>query len=115
MLKLYQKILKQHTKTPGRITCLIRYNGFASSTAPEVKNTNTQMIPEDKTVITNKTPSSKNRVNLVKVAFASMQQNEEQSIVTPVTDEKIKKANTVDELLSISQGSGISRQHALKV
>ncbi|XP_076250695.1 FAST kinase domain-containing protein 4 [Rhynchophorus ferrugineus] len=113
MLKLYQKILKQHTKTPCKISALIRYNGFASSTAAEVKKSDTQTLAEvDKTVITKSSTSPKNRANLVKVAFASIQRDEG---LTPATDEKIKKANTIDELLSISQGSGISRQHALKV
>lgn len=52
---------------------------------------------------------------LVSAAFASLRnENPLNDIKTPFTDGRISKATTVGELLSISEGSGVSRRHALK-
>lgn len=54
--------------------------------------------------------------SMVAAAFAALQADKNGvEIQTPRTDERVQQAKTVDELLAISEGSGISRKHALKV
>ncbi|XP_030756831.1 FAST kinase domain-containing protein 3, mitochondrial [Sitophilus oryzae] len=117
MLKLYQRILIQPNNGIARISCLTRHNTFASSTVAEVKNSNSENFPEkeNSSAVTQRS-TPKNRNNIVKVAFASINlANTSIGIDTPIIDKKIKSATSVDELLSLSQGTGVSRHHALKV
>lgn len=56
--------------------------------------------------------------NIVAAAFASLKSDTKtvsSEIETPITDTRINKATTINELLSISEGIGISRRHALQV
>ncbi|XP_018334275.2 uncharacterized protein LOC108743267 isoform X2 [Agrilus planipennis] len=52
---------------------------------------------------------------LVAAAFASLGSKAVEEIKTPRTDERIKGAQTVEELLNLSEGSGLSRRFALKI
>ncbi|XP_045467334.1 FAST kinase domain-containing protein 4 [Harmonia axyridis] len=69
---------------------------------------------------TNDQPQYKNirsRSRIVSAAFASLNDSNkfEVDINTPHTDSKISNASTVDDLLSISKGEGVSRRIALKI
>ncbi|XP_060524160.1 uncharacterized protein LOC132700689 [Cylas formicarius] len=91
---------------------LTRINAFLSSVVTEPKSN--VVISEDENHIEKITNPKRN--NLVSVAFASLRTEQALSAIsTPFTDQKIKKSQTVDDLLSISVGSGTSRRHALKV
>ena len=57
--------------------------------------------------------NSKN--SLVSAAFDALKTNEHTDVQVPITDNRILSAKTIDELLSISEGSGVARRHALKV
>lgn len=77
-----------------------------STASAELKNAETNRVSR----------SSTN--NIVAAAFASLNMEPQTSasdIKTPFTDGKIEKAKTVDELLSVSNGNGVSRKTALKV
>ncbi|GJQ84445.1 hypothetical protein Trydic_g15661 [Trypoxylus dichotomus] len=52
---------------------------------------------------------------MVAAAFASLQKEIPVEIDTPQTDRRISSAQTVNEILSISEGNSVSRKHALKV
>lgn len=59
---------------------------------------------------------SKSSNSMVTAAFAALKSNSnEEEIVTPQTDAKLKNAKSVKDLLSISNGIGVSRKHALNV
>lgn len=60
---------------------------------------------------------SKSQTGIVAAAFAALKPENADidNIRTPLTDEKLAGAKTVNQLLDISTGSGISRRHALKV
>jgi len=74
----------------------------------------TTATPAAKPVEQNEIQAKKN--NLVAAAFASLNDaNQRLDVETPFTDEKISKAQNVDDLLTISNGAGVSRRHALKV
>ncbi|KAG5882845.1 hypothetical protein JTB14_022356 [Gonioctena quinquepunctata] len=51
---------------------------------------------------------------MVAEVFASLH-SESNKVHTPYTDSRLDKATTVDELLSVSEGNGVSTRHALKV
>lgn len=52
----------------------------------------------------------------VAAAFATLELDKKKAIIeTPFTDRRIQEAKDVNELLSISNGVGITRRHALKV
>jgi len=114
MFKFYQKLIIQQGKVLSRIPCLPWNNGFASSTvAAEINNVTVQSFSEDEKKTANVT--SKNH-NMIKAAFASIHSMENSwEIKTPATDHKINNAKSIDELLSLSGGTGVSRRHALKV
>ncbi|XP_063906991.1 FAST kinase domain-containing protein 4 [Zophobas morio] len=102
MLKLTQTIitnLRSNNKT------LLTYKLFKSTVAEA-----SEIRPDE-------IKNIKTGNRMVAAAFASLKpiSKLEAEISTPVTDEKITKATNVNELLAISEGSGISRRHALKV
>lgn len=62
-------------------------------------------------------PLSANK-NMVAAAFASLKSDNsaiKSEILTPNTDNRIAQATTINELLSLSEGNGTSRRHALQV
>ncbi|XP_050306177.1 FAST kinase domain-containing protein 4 [Anthonomus grandis grandis] len=113
MFKFYQKIILQQFKGINRTAHLNRHNGFATATIAETKNINAENNSESEKVgPTNSVKENK----MVKTVFASINLDvSADHIKTPFTDTKIFNASSVDELLSISEGTGISRKHALKV
>lgn len=59
----------------------------------------------------------KSQSGMVAAAFAALKPNIDGvgDIRTPITDEKLAEAKTVNQLLDISTGSGVSRRLALKI
>jgi hypothetical protein len=91
---------------------------YLKSTIAEAKNTQPNVfeteIEEEEGSKSRKYVKSHN--SMVAAVFASLRpSNQDMEIKTPLTDDKISKATNIDELLSISEGTGISRRHALKV
>lgn len=119
MLNFYQNILR-HSRSVKGLSPLMRPSGAFASTIAEVKTVSTpNTLEEDKP-----TPNSPNAIkgpvknghHMIKSVFASLELKDKSSdIETPLTDQKMENATTVDELLSLSAGSGVSRKHALKV
>ncbi|XP_066248355.1 FAST kinase domain-containing protein 4 [Euwallacea similis] len=111
MLNFYRNIF-QHSKSIKRLRPL---RSFASATIAETKSVNSTTNPEeDKEKTSSATPPKPNC--MIKTVFASIElQDKADKIATPFTDNKLEAATTVDELLSISEGNGVSRRHALKV
>lgn len=103
MLKIGQ-ILLNNLKSNKSLN-IARYDIYLKSTIAEVKVSEVQDEQQLK--------PRKSQNSMVAAVFASLQENNE--IRTPLTDDKISKARNINELLSISKGNGISRQHALKV
>ncbi|KAF2900520.1 hypothetical protein ILUMI_05669 [Ignelater luminosus] len=124
MFKITYNLIRYTKSSSGISQGLLWFNNFSS-----VPNTATVRSVE--TDVTNETNmQSKKKLNnlehplappksynaLVSAAFASLRsENPLSDIKTPFTDGRISKATTADELLSISEGSGVSRRHALKV
>lgn len=112
MLKFSQLILR-YTKNSHP---LLRY-----SSAPPIAEVKFPSNTDDTATITigpkqTLAPNEKVGNHMVAAAFAALRSETTTiEIQTPKTDEKVLKAQTVDELLSISEGTGISRRHALKV
>lgn len=113
MFKFYHKIVLQQFKGVNRITPLTWNNGLASATIAEPKNINGQNVTHDEKPTE---PHSKPTNRMIKTVFASIAlEDSDNGIHTPFTDSKLLNAKSVDELLSISEGSGVSRKHAMKV
>ncbi|XP_066150769.1 FAST kinase domain-containing protein 4 [Euwallacea fornicatus] len=111
MLNFYRNIF-QHSKSLKRLPPL---RSFVSATIAEAKSVNNATNPEEEKDKTSSTTPPKSNC-MVKTVFASIQlQDKDDQINTPFTDKKLETATTVDELLSISEGNGVSRRHALKV
>lgn len=115
MLKFTQSLRKN-------ITGLNSFLRFTSSTtaSPPLEAVSKEVTSrEEKINITQKNLKYANQ--MVAAAFASLQDDALLSTVesteakTPFTDRRITEAKTVNDLLSISEGSGVSRKHALKV
>lgn len=91
------------------------FNRLCLSTISSVELKN---VPENNTSAVTSTRTKNTgevRNNMVAAVFASLQNETQSHIETPQTDSRISSAGTVNELLSISDGSFISRKHALKV
>lgn len=122
MLKLSQ-IIVNSSKNKSRLPTLSRFNNFASSyPTAELKNNgqsnSTDTFIRDNVKQTTKKLIANSKANsaMVAAAFASLQSEHPlPEIKTPFTDDKITKATSIDEILSISEGTGVSRRHALKV
>ncbi|XP_050499186.1 FAST kinase domain-containing protein 4 [Diabrotica virgifera virgifera] len=116
MFKLTNVFQKSCSRSNGLVP-FIRFN-FASSSSPQLKKTNTES--ED---VSEKAENRKRLVrapqphkSMVAAAFASLNSEEVNSAIkTPQTDGKLSKATNIEELLSVSEGTGVSRRHALKV
>lgn len=114
MLKLSQvvvKCLKTINRAPGFVHC------SAFSTSLPISDTKTSETNQIEPVVEQSSrPGLSTRNNMVAAAFASLKSPDTGiDIRTPFTDGKISNAQNVNELLSISEGNGVSRRHALKV
>nr|XP_022919922.1 FAST kinase domain-containing protein 3, mitochondrial [Onthophagus taurus]XP_022919923.1 FAST kinase domain-containing protein 3, mitochondrial [Onthophagus taurus] len=92
----------------AKCTHLNGYIRLSFSSAPTVELKNVTQEPTTSETI-------KRRNGIVAAAFASLKTAEVTEINTPHTDKRIMSATNIEELLSISNGTGISRKHALKV
>lgn len=111
MLK-FTRILMQNTK----IT--VNYQNFNRLRLSTISSVELKNVPDNNVSGRSSTPTKnigEMRNNMVAAVFASLQNETQSHIKTPETDSRISSANTVNELLSISDGSLISRKHALKV
>ncbi|VEN53247.1 unnamed protein product [Callosobruchus maculatus] len=120
---MFKLIRQANPQKCGLFTSLTRYSNFSSSTSAELKN----ILPSQNDIVESDGASEgklqKSKViynfkpqnSLVAAAFASLNENHNSDIKTPYTDKKIDSAKTTEELLSVSEGSGVSRRHALKV
>ncbi|KAL1509485.1 hypothetical protein ABEB36_004210 [Hypothenemus hampei] len=116
MINFYKSIILQQSKSIKWIPSLTWYNGFASATIAEVKNINTSSLSEEDKPVGVQSKGIGKDHKMIKSVFASLQiQDKSSDIQTPFTDNKLVNAQTIDELLSVSQGTGVSRKHALKV
>lgn len=101
------------SKNTSVYSSLLRFNTISSTVSPEVKTTLTDS-DIDENVQIKRYDSKRNKI--IEAAFASLQvQRKELGIKTPFTDDKLEKASDINQLLAISEGSGVSRKHALKV
>lgn len=108
MFKLSQIITKS-----SRLSSFIRYNSLTAT--PAINNAKNKQF-EDEQQTTERTTKQHSQNSMVAAAFASLNSNENaRDIRTKVTDSKVQQANTVDELLNISHGTGVTRRHALNV
>lgn len=107
----------------------LRLNNFSSALPTAARNVESDSAPSEaaeKQGTDNQGALGKNGAPLnmtftntmVAAAFASLKSDSKSSdpeISTPLTDRRITNATTIDQLLSISDGTGVSRRHALKV
>jgi hypothetical protein len=117
MFKLTQTILTKLRSNNANVS-VMKCEKYLKSTIAEAKNTQPNVfepeIEEEEGSKSRKYVKSHN--SMVAAVFASLRpNNQDMEIKTPLTDDKISKATNIDELLSISEGTGISRRHALKV
>lgn len=107
---MFTRVLRS-SKNNSVLSPIIRFNPF-TTVSPEPKN-----IGSDIDIEENKVSKKINtrQSGIVAAAFASLQKETTHIIKTPSTDDKLYKAKSVNELLSISEGNGVSRRHALKV
>nr|CAH7741058.1 unnamed protein product [Callosobruchus chinensis] len=123
MFKLIRQV-NANAKKCGLFTSSTRYSNFSSSTSAELKNilisqndmavsdgASEGKLQKSRVIYNNVKPQN----SMVAAAFASLHENHNSDIKTPFTDKKIDSAETTEELLSVSEGSGVSRKHALKV
>lgn len=107
MFKL-TNIALRHTKTQPVFQNILRFSSSTAATEP--KQT---FASENKAKVIQPIQP---RNSMVAAAFAALQDDSAtHEIQTPRTDERVLNAKSVNELFSISEGSGISRKHALKV
>lgn len=127
MFKISRTLISS-SKTNKVLHGFLKCNNFSSSTVEvrklqhlssesndsnEVQSvTKTNVIVEPRRKIRNA-----NNNNIVAAAFASLKLSNScaEEIATPKTDSRITKASSVNELLSLSEGNGTSRRHALQV
>lgn len=112
---MFTRAIIKTSKNSAVLSSFIRFNTFSSTISPEPKTpaTDTDIYESPQT---NKSSHSFKRNRIVEAAFASLAKpTNVREIETPFTDSKLEKATTIDQLLSVSEGSGVSRRHALKV
>ncbi|XP_023029568.2 FAST kinase domain-containing protein 4 isoform X1 [Leptinotarsa decemlineata] len=111
------RIIPSTSKCCNVLPSLLRFNNFALSPPfTELKNSqdaeDISLKPRGKLNSVIGSPS--NHSAMVAEVFASLN-SEENTLRTPYTDARLEKAKNIDELLSVSQGNGVSTRHALKV
>lgn len=94
-----------------------RYGNYSSSSvSPEPKTTGVINDVESLQSPKNGRNSRVKQNTMVAAAFASLNlEAKSAEIQTPFTDKKISEAKSIDELLSLCNGTGVSRRYALKV
>lgn len=109
---MFTRVIIRTTKNSSVFSPLLRLNTYSTTASAEPKTT----IAEseiDENVHANKINGLFKRNRIVEAAFAAL--HDENQISTPSTDDKLAKATTVNQLLSVSEGSGVSRRLALRV
>lgn len=120
MFKISSALVRS-TKNNIAFGGVIRLNLYSSVTSTaEAKNVQQPPQKDNTKKMSSSVSREKSIANhtIVAAAFASLQSESaiiNNGIKTPFTDNKITQAQTVEELLSLSGGSGVSRRHALKV
>lgn len=118
MFKLSNILLR----CPKNSQTLIRISPFSSATTAtahnilegEVKSIGEQQRASEKPDKERFVLKSSN--SMVTAAFAALKSDVSGGdIKTPQTDAKLAQATTINELLLVSEGTGVSRKHALKV
>lgn len=109
---MFTRVIIRSSKNNSLLSPIIRFNPFSTTVSPEPKNIGADSDIEENVGKIN----NFRRSGIVAAAFASLQKESvSNTIKTPSTDNKLQKAQSVNELLSVSEGSGVSRRHALKV
>lgn len=109
---MFTRVIIRTSKNSSVFSPLLRLNNFSTTISVEPKRIGADSEIDENPNI-NKNNGIYNRNRIIQAAFASL--HEGNQISTPATDDKLSKATTVDELLSVSVGSGVSRRHALRV
>lgn len=111
---MFTRVLIRSSKKNSALSPIIRFNSFATTVSPEPKNFVADTDTEEN--VTKTKIAHVKRSGIVAAAFASLQKEKlSDTTITPFTDSKLEKSTTVNELLSVSEGSGVSRRYALKV
>lgn len=116
----FTNVLIRRTQSKVTLNAIFRFNSNVASTElkPSPESTDSTLHASTNKTTTAANIPIKSTNHIVTAAFASLKDtaNDSLGIQTPFIDKRITSAKTVDELLSISsEGSGISRRHALKV
>lgn len=106
---MFTRVIIRTSKTSSVFSPLSRLNNFSTTASVEPKRNGIDSEIDDN-ANANKINGLYKRNRIVEAAFASLQ-NQNQ----PSTDDKLGEATTVDELLSVSFGNGVSRKYALRV
>lgn len=124
MLKLSQLLLRS-SKNAVAVQNLIRTSNFSSATTATAQNVSLENELASKGIQEQGKPAEKpdrepyvikSSNVMVTAAFAALKSEDATSeIKTPQTDAKLASSQSVKELLSVSDGVGVSRKHALKV
>lgn len=124
MLKFSQLLLRSSKNVAG-VQNLIRLPNFSTATTATVQNVVLENDVANKAIPEQPKQSEisekgafiiKSGNAMVTAAFAALNSNDQgNDIKTPQTDARLEKADSVNELLSVSDGVGVSRKHALKV
>lgn len=124
MLKFTQLVLRSSKNVVAfqNLTRLSTFPSASTATAQTVaieneigtKTTTEQVNLSEKSKTNQFTVKSSNA--MITAAFAALRSEDDTGeIKTPQTDARLANAQTVNDLLSISDGVGVSRKHALKV
>lgn len=123
MLKFSQLVLRS-SKSAAGFQNLARLSSFPSASTVPAQNAIENEV-ENKPISAEVKQTDKTNVNkfllkssnaMVTAAFASINADDDSNeIKTPQTDAKLASAKSVNDILSISDGVGVSRKHALKV
>lgn len=116
MFKFNQAFIR-NSKCYTTLHNFIRHGNLSTTTAEAVSNIN-EASHNEKIPKINNGKGFKLHNSVVAAAFASLQTKSVDSnseIKTPFTDNRIYNATNINDLLSLSEGTGVSRQHALKV
>lgn len=117
MLKFSQFVLRAPKNAVALQTLTARLSSLPSANAQnisiesEVKTTTQEVKSTETGSFTLKSSNA-----IVTAAFAALKTEDDGvEIKTPQTDAKLTNAQSVNDLLAISEGVGVSRKHALKV
>ncbi|CAH1176904.1 unnamed protein product [Phaedon cochleariae] len=110
-------MMTRSSKSCSVLPLLLRFNNYSSSSSfPELKFTANQPSPDSgNSISSGKVFKGQRPINSMVAAVFDSLKGENSQIKTPQTDSKLVEATTVGELLTVTDGNGVSRRHALKV